>query len=289
MRMTLTPIVVFLAVTSYAQQADPGKAATATVLKVAGSVSMIRDEGGNIAVSAGDDGMVLAGDRFAPLDAKLKEVLKTISTRPVRFAIKTSGPADPAAVSGLAEREGTIVAHENVRKQLRTTKARGSQMVTYTDHAAIHLNGEEIRLHHFPGGYTGGDTIVQFTQSNVVHMGGNFILFSFPPVDRENGGSVKGMIAAIEAILKQTDKETLFIPGHGVGFGDWPVMDSYRDALKGTVAILNEAIQGGKTLEQIQKEKTLVAWEHLASDSVSLEKYTEGLYYELKGASSKAE
>lgn len=298
MRKTLIAIIALFALSSSAQPQDV-RNVKPEVVKITDSVYMIQDAGGNIGVSVGEDGMVLVDDQFAPLAPKVKEALKTISSKPIKFIINTHYHGDHTGGTQISAREGTIVAHENVRRRLQSeTKVRsrqnppalrGTPMVTFTDHASIHMNGEEIRLHHFPNGHTDGDTIVEFSKANVVHMGDDFVLFTFPSVDRQNGGSVKGLIAALDAILARTDKDTRFIPGHGSGLGDWPVLDSYRDALKGTVAILNEAIQAGKTLEEVKKEKTLVAWEHLASDSLTLEMYTEGLYHELKGTTSKAD
>ena len=88
------------------------------------------------------------------------------------------------------------------------------------------------------------------------------------------------MIANLDAVLAKMDKDAKVIPGHGP-LGDKPILEGFRDALKGTVAIMNEAIQAGKTLEEVKEEKTLVAWSHLASDFVTLEMYEEGLYKEL--------
>lgn len=302
MRKTLMAITVLIALSSAARQDVPSVTAEVVkpgVVRITDSVHMIPDAGGNIAVSAGEDGIVLVDDRFAPLTPKVEEAVRTISGKPIKFVIKTNGHGDPVGLKRIARRKGTIVAHENVRRRLQSaTKLPGGQtppalggisMVTYTDHATIHMNGEDILLYHFPSGHTGGDTIVQFTKSNVVHMGDDFILFSFPPVDRVNGGSVKGLIAALDAILARTNKDTMFIPGHGNGLGEWEVLASYRDALKGTVAILNEAIQAGKTLAEVKKEKTLVAWEHLSSDSLTLDMYAEGLYHELVGTTAKAD
>src|SRR6266850_5898727 len=43
--------------------------------KVAGSVWMLEGSGGNIGVSAGEDGIVMVDDQFAPLVPKIKAAL----------------------------------------------------------------------------------------------------------------------------------------------------------------------------------------------------------------------
>src|ERR1041384_8102768 len=114
-------------------------------------------------------------------------------------------------------------------------------------------------------------------------MGDDFFLGQFPFVDIDNGGSVRGLVANLEKILPMLDKDVKIIPGHGT-LGDKPALQEWTNALKGTVAIMNEAVQKGLTLEQVKKEKTLAAWEHLANGFVTLDMYEEILYRELAAA-----
>jgi glyoxylase-like metal-dependent hydrolase (beta-lactamase superfamily II) len=48
-------------------------------------------------------------------------------------------------------------------------------IITYDDAVTLHLNGEDIRVQHFPSGHTDGDSIVFFSESHVVHMGDEFV------------------------------------------------------------------------------------------------------------------
>ncbi len=295
MRNVLTILAALFALSSLGQQQDFSKVQM-KVTKVAGTVYMLEGAGGNIGVSVGDDGIVIVDDQFAPLAPKIKEALKAITDKPIKFIINTHYHGDHTGGNEVFGREGTIVAHDNVRKRLESgTKVRGNAtppaakialpVVTFNDRATIHVNGEDIRLIHLPHGHTDGDAMVVFSKSNVVHMGDDFFNGTFPFIDRENGGSMKGLIADLDAVLATMDKDAKVIPGHGP-LADKPVLEGFRDALKGTVAIMNEAIQRGKTLEEVKSEKTLVAWSHLASDFVTLEMYEEGLYNELKGAAA---
>ncbi|MEK6372134.1 MAG: MBL fold metallo-hydrolase [Acidobacteriota bacterium] len=290
MRKVLVILSVFVAVSAFAQQQDFSKVQM-RVIRVAGNVYMLQGAGGNIGVSVGDDGIVIVDDQFAPLAPKIKEALKAITDKPVKYVINTHYHGDHTGGNEIFGREGTIVAHENVRKRLESgTTVLGSKkppapkgalpVITFNDRATIHVNGEDVRLIHLPHGHTDGDAMVEFTKSNVVHMGDDFFNGTFPFVDRENGGSIKGLIANLDAVLAKMDNNAFVIPGHGP-LGNKAVLDGFRDALKGTVAIMNEAIKNGKTLEEVKKERTLVAWEHLASEFVTLEIYEEGLYKEL--------
>jgi cyclase len=290
MRKILVILSALVAVSAFAQQQDFSKVQM-KVVKVAGNVYMLQGAGGNIGVSVGDDGIVIVDDQFAGMAPKIKEALKAITNKPVKYVINTHYHGDHTGGNEIFGKEGTIIAHENARKRLESgTTVMGSKIppaakgalpvITFNDRATIHVNGEDVRLIHLPNGHTDGDVMVEFTKSNVVHMGDDFFNGQFPFIDRENGGSIKGLIADLDTVLKTMDKETMVIPGHGP-IANQPLLDGFRDAMKGTVAIMNEAIKAGKTLEQVKKEKTLVAWSHLASEFVTLEVYEEGLYNEL--------
>jgi len=59
--------------------------------KVSGNIYMLEGQGGNIAASVGEDGIVIVDDQFAPLAEKIQAALKElkITDKPVRFVINT--------------------------------------------------------------------------------------------------------------------------------------------------------------------------------------------------------
>src|SRR5512143_1655498 len=88
------------------------------VTKVAGSVYMLEGAGGNIGVSVGEDGIVIVDDQFAPLAPKIKEALKGITDKPIRFVLNTHFHGDHTGGNAAFSAEAPIIAHENVRKRL---------------------------------------------------------------------------------------------------------------------------------------------------------------------------
>src|SRR5258707_15658722 len=76
-------------------------------------------------------------------------------------------------------------------------------IITFEHDVTVHLNGEDIRALHFPSGHTDGDSIIFFPKNNVVHMGDDFVRYGFPFIDVSSGGSVQGMIAAMEKASAQ--------------------------------------------------------------------------------------
>src|SRR3954470_11890693 len=87
--------------------------------KIAGNVYMLQGAGGNIGVCAGDDGIVIVDDQFAPLASKIKTALKGISDKPLKFVINTHFHGDHTGGNAEFSKEATIVAHDNVRKRLQ--------------------------------------------------------------------------------------------------------------------------------------------------------------------------
>src|SRR5229473_44607 len=99
------------------------------VTKVSGNIYMLEGEGGNIAASVGEDGIVIVDDQFAPLAEKIQTALKNlkITDKPVRFVINThfhgdhTGGNDPFANAG-----STVIAQDNVRKRLESAGTAGN-------------------------------------------------------------------------------------------------------------------------------------------------------------------
>src|SRR6266853_6719081 len=105
------------AVVTFAQQDFSKVEIKAT--KVAGSVYMLEGAGGNIGVCAGEDGIVIVDDQYAPLANKIKQALKGISDKPLKFVINTHFHGDHTGGNSEFGTEATIIAHENVRKRLK--------------------------------------------------------------------------------------------------------------------------------------------------------------------------
>ena len=56
---------------------------------VEGSVYYLEGQGGHVVVSAGEDGVVMIDDQFAPLTDRIIAAIRTISREDIRFLINT--------------------------------------------------------------------------------------------------------------------------------------------------------------------------------------------------------
>src|SRR5258708_29878002 len=196
---------------TWAQQQPDWSKVQINTTKVSGNIYMLEGQGGNIAASVGEDGIVIVDDQFAPLAEKIQAALKNlgITDKPVRFVINTHYHGDHSGGNELFSNAGsTVIAQDNVRKRLESGGTAGNggsikmetkpapkgapPLITFQHDVTVHLNGEDIRALHFPSGHTDGDSIIFFPKNNVVHMGDDFVRYGFPFIYVASRGSVQG-------------------------------------------------------------------------------------------------
>ena len=192
-------------------------------------VYMLQGQGGNIGVFAGEDGVFMIDDQFAPLSEKIKSAIADISEEPIKFLINTHWHFDHTGGNeNFANSGSIIVAHENVHKRMSTDQLMQAfnrevkaspklalPVVTFNQQVGFHLNNDYINVMHVANAHTDGDAIIYFEQANVIHMGDTFFNGTYPFIDVGSGGSLKGVIAAAEKALSIVNDETDIIPGHG--------------------------------------------------------------------------
>lgn len=242
--------------------------------KLGDGVWMLTGAGGNLGVSAGEDGVVLIDDQYAPLTDRILAAIRTISAKPVRFLINTHWHGDHTGGNENLGKAGVLIfAHENVRRRMsveqlsaffkRTTPASPAAalpVVTFTDSVTFHLNGDEIEAFHVPPAHTDGDTVIVFRKADVVHTGDLFFNGLYPFIDLESGGSVEGVVVAADRIYALCDAKTKLIPGHG------PVatpagLKAYRDMVAGSYAAVKALVAQGKTKDEAVAAKPTAAWD----------------------------
>src|SRR5213594_343241 len=269
--------------------------------KVSGKIYMLEGDGGNIAASVGEDGIIIVDDQFAPLADKIQAALKDlkITDKPVRFVINTHYHGDHSGGNAPFSNAGsTVIAQDNVRKRLETGGIAGNggsmkienkpaekaalPIITFEHDVTVHLNGEDIRALHFPSGHTDGDSIIFFPKNNVVHMGDDFVRYGFPFIDVTSGGSVRGMIDAMEEATAQLPPDVKVIPGHGA-LSNLDDVRAFTKMLKETSAVVQKALNDHKTLEQMKQEKILAPWEKFSGQFVNADAFIETLYNSLTG------
>ena len=238
-------------------------------VKVTEGVYLLIGAGGNIGVSAGEDSVFMIDDQYAPLTDKIKAATLAISDKPVQFVINTHWHEDHTGGNENFGKAGAvIVAHENVRKRLSAEQfveffkrtippspKSALPVITFSRDVTFHLNGDEMHVFHVEHAHTDGDAIIHFRKTNVIHMGDIYFEGMYPFIDLSAGGSIDGMIAAVDQVFTIIDGNTKVIPGHGP-LSDKAGLKAYRKMLAAVREGVALQIKAGKTLDEILASRT---------------------------------
>lgn len=255
-------LLMALTATAFAQSMDDVEIG---VEPVADGVYMLTGRGGNIGLVVTDDGAFLIDDQYAPLTDKILEAVRSVTDQPVKFVLNTHWHGDHTGGNENLAGQGTlVVAHDNVRERMsseqvseffgRSTPASPDgalPVVTFSDAVTFHLGGQRIHAFHLPHAHTDGDSVVHLSDANVIHTGDIVFYGLYPFIDVDSGGSLAGVIEAVESIAERADADTAIIPGHG------PLIDreqllGYHAMLQNVKERLTDAIDSGKSLVEIQ-------------------------------------
>lgn len=193
------------------------------------SIYMLQGAGGNIGLSIGDDGAFMVDDQYAPLSGRIQAAVAELTDEDVEFVINTHWHYDHSDGNENFGRAGAlIIAHENSRRRMMTDQyvtvgdrqqeayeLEGLPKISFQQTMSMHLNGEDVDIFHVSHAHTNGDAVVYFRDSDVIHTGDVFVRYGIPFIDKPNGGSLQGMIAAIYRIAGLIGDDTVVIPGHG--------------------------------------------------------------------------
>jgi glyoxylase-like metal-dependent hydrolase (beta-lactamase superfamily II) len=243
--------------------ADP-PAVEFRVQPVRPGLSVLLGGGGNVAVWTGEDGTVLVDDSLDRFAASLLEAVAGISPAPVRFVINTHWhPDHTGANESVARSGGVILAHDNVRTRMSAAQfiealqrespaapAAALPVVTFADAVSLHLNGDRLDAVHVLDAHTDGDVILWWRNANVVHMGDVWSNGGYPFIDLSSGGSLAGLVAAVELVLDRADERTVIIPGHGP-VGTRAELAAWRDMLVTVGREVRELVEQGKTEDEV--------------------------------------
>jgi glyoxylase-like metal-dependent hydrolase (beta-lactamase superfamily II) len=189
----------------------------------------VMEPAGNIALSIGEDGVLMVDNQFAPMTGRILDTIKQRTDRPLRYVINTHWHGDHTGGNfNLGNLGVPIVAHDNVHARLNSVQyhllfrtgtrphpPEALPAITYHDSMSLHFNGEEVELIHLPVSHTDGDTAIYFREADVLHTGDAFINRGYPLIDVASGGTIKGQIESTNRLIELITSDTIVIPGHG--------------------------------------------------------------------------
>jgi glyoxylase-like metal-dependent hydrolase (beta-lactamase superfamily II) len=181
-----------------------------------------------------------------------------------------------------------IMGHKNTINR-NTNSSLVSMSVSYGSEGFQLFNNEPVLFYYMPAAHTDGDTMVFFRGSEVLSVGDLFSTDSYPVIDSEKGGSINGIIDALNqmiSILVPKENEeggTYVIPGHG-HLCDRNDVANYRDMLTIIRGRIADLVKKDRTLEQVKAAKPTFDYDPLYGATTgpwTTDMFVEAVYRDL--------
>jgi cyclase len=268
---------------------------------LSGNVYALYGRGGNVGFFVGPDAVVVVDSQFENIAPGIVRQIRSVSDKPIRYLVNTHHHGDHVGGNPVFRPFAVIIAHDNVRKYMlaspqeilrdypaRLEKARkagdaegiryleeriawaknvkveeiAAPVLTFGAEVKIHVGDETIDVWHTPPAHTDGDSVVYFEKANVLHMGDVFFHGIVPFIDVDHGGSAKGYLAAIDAVIARVPADVTIIPGHGE-VADLAALKAFRQYVADVVAAAQAAKTAGRSKEEFLKTADLPAYRSL--------------------------
>ena len=225
--------------------------------------------GGRIAVLFGPDGILMVDTQDEELHEKVLKTIRTFSSAPIRIVVNSHIHPDHTGGDAFFAKQGALIfSRTELRDEMLHPPRRadgtaapapdpaGVPVATYplgtpgTPALTIHLDGEVVDFIPVVPSHTGGDTVVRFEHANAMYIGDFYRNFGYPYADQANGGSIRGMIKAIDMIEKIAGPDTTLITGHGTMVKKAELLP-YRAMVIDILARTKKLADEGKSLDDV--------------------------------------
>jgi glyoxylase-like metal-dependent hydrolase (beta-lactamase superfamily II) len=156
--------------------------------------------------------------------------------------------------------------------------------VTYDGPVTLHVNGEDVHLIPMRNAHTDGDTLISFPRHDILAVGDYFRSTGYPYVDLANGGSLKGLIAALDETIARAGPKTRIIPGHGPIVGREALI-AQRDMILTVRDRVATLVSEGKSLDDVIAAKPTAPFDaQIPRSAETAQEFIGWLYAEVKAA-----
>jgi glyoxylase-like metal-dependent hydrolase (beta-lactamase superfamily II) len=260
--------------------------------------------GGRVMVLFGPDGVLMVDTQNRQVAEKTLQAIRTFASAPIKAVVNTHIHGDHTGANAFFGKQGALIfAQDNLRSEMVRPPRRaggppapapdtaGVPVVTYNYNAAapgepavtLNMNGETVDFIPMMPSHTAGDTIVRFRKANVIYIEDFYRNFGYPFADQANGGSIRGMLDAVDLIEKLADAKTTLVPGHGTLVRKQDLLP-YRAMLVDMMAKVKALRDQGKSLKDVIAANLTAPYDKatLGDTQQSKDRFITELYDEVK-------
>jgi len=257
--------------------------------------------GGRVMALYGPDGVLMVDSQDEELTQKTIDAVRTLSREPIRILVTSHAHPDHSGGMALVQKQGAVLfGQEDLRREMMpvgspadsTSGPMALPMVTYKYDAtskgrpaiAVHMNGETVDFIPMMPSHLGADTIIKFEKANVIYIEDFYRNFGYPFADQANGGSINGMVEAVDMMGSLSDDKTVLVPGHGTLIHKKDLLP-YRAMLIDILAKVKNLVNQGKTLDEVLAANLTAPYDAntAGDDPSSIRRYITETWYEVKG------
>ena len=227
--------------------------------------------GGRVMVLFGPDGILMVDTQNRQVAEQTLKAIRSFTNAPIRVLVNTHIHSDHTGANAFFAKQGALIhAQEDLRNEmLRPARRADGQPAPAPDMAGVPIatyrydpatkgkpaltlmmNGETVDFIPMMPSHTAGDTIVRFRNANAIYIEDFYRNFGYPYADQANGGSITGMLEAIDLIESLAGADTTLVPGHGTLVKKSDLLP-YRAMLVDIMAKVKALRDQGKSLKDV--------------------------------------
>lgn len=261
--------------------------------------------GGRVMALFGPDGVLLVDTQNRQVADKTLKALRSFTDAPLRVLVNTHIHGDHTGANAFFAKQGALIfAQENLRNEMLRPARRangqpgaapdmaGIPAVVYTYNAAapgqpavtLNMNGETVDFIPMMPSHTAGDTIVRFRKADVIYIEDFYRNFGYPFADQANGGSIVGMLEAVDLIQALAGPGTTLVPGHGTLVKKQDLLP-YRAMIVDIIAKVKALRAEGKSLKEVLAANLTAPYDTgtLGDTQASKDRFITEVYDEVQG------
>ena len=235
---------------------------------------------------------------------KTLQAIRSFTDAPIKVLVNSHIHSDHTGANAFFARQGALIfSQENLRNEmLRPPQGANGQpapapdiagvpIATYSYNATapgvpavtLNMNGETVDFIPMMPSHTAGDTVVRFRKANAIYIEDFYRNFGYPFADQANGGSIKGMLDAVDLIEKMAGPDTTLVPGHGT-FVKKKDLLTYRAMLVDIMAKVKTLREQGKSLKEVLAANLTAPYDKTTQGDTqqSKDRFITEVYDELK-------